>query len=59
MKIFETMRIEQGVIPRVYYHTKRIRSSSAALGFYLTKQHGSRNLAAFKPLIIKVSIDSK
>ena len=42
------MRIEQGVIPRVYYHTKRIRSSSAALGFLFNETAWESKLSSIQ-----------
>lgn len=33
MKLFETMRIDHGTIPRIHYHTRRISQSSSQLNF--------------------------
>lgn len=38
MRLFETMRLENGTIPRFQYHTHRIEQSSARLGFAFSKE---------------------
>ncbi|MBI5971772.1 aminotransferase class IV [Staphylococcus caledonicus] len=38
MELFETMRLDHGVIPRFEYHTKRLQRSSQRLGYSFSKE---------------------
>ncbi|MVL43925.1 aminodeoxychorismate lyase, partial [Staphylococcus aureus] len=42
MQLFETMRIDNGHIPRLTYHTNRIKCSSERLNFKFD-EHAWRN----------------
>lgn len=37
MKLFETMRLNHGHIPRLNYHTRRLRQSCSQLGFQFSE----------------------